>query len=298
MLRIPIVFFQTIILSFLVWVCLSTMIPQLLESYKTEKSSLNTSIYPRMPVGPTNSITNSEIYFVIAHPDDEVMFFLPSLIELTRPNYHNNVHLLCLSVGDAEHKSMGPIRSDELRRSAQIMGIKPSNVVVTDLFKDGMQEKWDSASVEVVLKKYVKPNKAKLITFDDNGISGHPNHISLFHGALRFVESHQKQHTELLVLKSVNFFEKYSLTLLTNIELLVHHVSRLVFGKLFKVNVNISFFKLNVGKKTYQFYSNLNMLSVSYAAMAAGHYSQMVWFRYGWLIFSRYLNHNQLIQVV
>ncbi len=29
-----------------------------------------------------------------------------------------------------------------------------------------------------------------------------------------------------------------------------------------------------------RFYSDLNMLSLSYAAMAYGHFSQMVWFRY------------------
>ena len=43
-------------------------------------------------------------------------------------------------------------------------------------------------------------------------------------------------------------------------------------------------------------YSELNMLRLSYAAMAYGHFSQMVWFRYAWLLLSRYLTYNHLIE--
>lgn len=295
--RVPLLLIQAVATSFVLWICLSTALPQITERYKSGKSFVNEAEYPYIPVGARSTINNSEIYFIIAHPDDEVMFFLPSLIELSRPSHHNNVHLLCLSTGDAAHPSMGPIRSNELRRSALILGLPASNVIVTDLFKDGMNENWDPAAMEAVLKKHVKSNNARIVTFDEDGISGHANHISLFHGVSRFVKSHKKQGMELYVLKSVNFLEKYSFTMLTNIELIFHHLSKLIIGKVFNVSVNISVFKLTIGKKSLQFYSDLNMLSVSYAAMAYGHYSQMVWFRYGWLIFSRYLNYNQLIQV-
>ena len=295
--RVPLLLIQAVATSFVIWICLSTALPQITERYKSGKSFVNEPEYPYIPVGPRSTINNSEIYFIIAHPDDEVMFFLPSLLELSRPAHHNNVHLLCLSTGNAAHPSMGPIRSNELRRSALILGLPASNVVITDLFKDGMNEIWDPAAIETVLKKHVKSNNAKIVTFDEDGISGHANHISLFRGVSRFAKNHNKQGMELYVLKSVNFLEKYSFTMLTNIELIFHHLSKLIIGKVFNVSVNISVFKLTIGKKSLQFYSDLNMLSVSYAAMAYGHYSQMVWFRYGWLIFSRYLNHNQLIQL-
>lgn len=296
LLRAPLLLAQVVATSFILWVCLSTAIPQLTRKYSSPENYSSDPGLARVPAGPRTSITDSEIYFVIAHPDDEVMFFLPALIELSRPALNNKVHLLCLSTGDAAGATMGKIRSAELRRSAQIMGLSDALVVVLSLFRDGMDEKWEPAAIEAVLKKHIKLN-AKVVTFDADGVSGHPNHVSLFHGVKRFVTDRQKQGLKLYVLKSVNFFEKYSFTMLTNVELAFHHLLKLVVGKVFNINVNISLFNLTVGEKSLHFYSDLNTLSVSYAAMAHGHYSQMVWFRYGWLVFSRYLNHNQLVEV-
>lgn len=46
-----------------------------------------------------DSIKNSSILLLIAHPDDEAMFFSPSLLALTRPRCSNKVQILCLSEG-------------------------------------------------------------------------------------------------------------------------------------------------------------------------------------------------------
>jgi N-acetylglucosaminylphosphatidylinositol deacetylase len=39
------------------------------------------------------------ILLVIAHPDDEVMFFGPTLVGITNATYNNHVRVLCLSNG-------------------------------------------------------------------------------------------------------------------------------------------------------------------------------------------------------
>lgn len=39
------------------------------------------------------------IMMVIAHPDDEVMFFGPTLFGITKEKYANQVRILCLSNG-------------------------------------------------------------------------------------------------------------------------------------------------------------------------------------------------------
>jgi hypothetical protein len=39
------------------------------------------------------------ILLVIAHPDDEVMFFGPTLVGITNDTYNNHVRVLCLSNG-------------------------------------------------------------------------------------------------------------------------------------------------------------------------------------------------------
>jgi len=50
-------------------------------------------------------MTRTSIALVIAHPDDEVMFFGPTLAELTRPEHGNTVRVLCMSSG----KKMWPL---------------------------------------------------------------------------------------------------------------------------------------------------------------------------------------------
>jgi N-acetylglucosaminylphosphatidylinositol deacetylase len=45
------------------------------------------------------TLRNKRICLLIAHPDDEAMFFAPSLLALTRPELGNHVKILCLSSG-------------------------------------------------------------------------------------------------------------------------------------------------------------------------------------------------------
>lgn len=42
---------------------------------------------------------NKRICLLIAHPDDEAMFFSPTLLALTDKNSGNHVKILCLSTG-------------------------------------------------------------------------------------------------------------------------------------------------------------------------------------------------------
>lgn len=42
---------------------------------------------------------NKRICLLIAHPDDEAMFFAPAVLALTRPETGNHVKILCLSSG-------------------------------------------------------------------------------------------------------------------------------------------------------------------------------------------------------
>lgn len=265
------------------------------------------------PNYPYNSITsprplpirNSTVYFVIGHPDDEVMFFSPSLVEISKPKHGNHVRLVCFSRGDAVHESFGDIRSQELRNSARIIGIPEHDVIILDAYKDGMDVHWKPEEVSSSLAKIIDVNgrnNVSVITFDERGVSNHANHISLYHGTREFFRLHlgtKKDNFRLYVLKSLNFWEKYTFTVLTNVELFVDLLSRFVLSNLLKLNVNISFYGQFNGKhlSLIKVYSDLNMLSVSYAAMAYGHYSQMVWFRYGWIVFSRYLTFNHLIQI-
>ena len=73
------------------------------------------------------------ILLVIAHPDDEVMFFGPTLVGITNATSNNHVRVLCLSngtpplrrmvlrVGDAQ--GIGFLREQELIESVGYFGI-------------------------------------------------------------------------------------------------------------------------------------------------------------------------------
>lgn len=42
---------------------------------------------------------NKRICLLIAHPDDEAMFFAPTVLALTKPEFGNHLKILCLSSG-------------------------------------------------------------------------------------------------------------------------------------------------------------------------------------------------------
>lgn len=44
-------------------------------------------------------LRNKRICLLIAHPDDEAMFFSPTVLALTRPELGNHLKILCLSTG-------------------------------------------------------------------------------------------------------------------------------------------------------------------------------------------------------
>lgn len=45
------------------------------------------------------SLTGKRILLLIAHPDDEAMFFAPTIQALTAPHLGNQLKILCLSTG-------------------------------------------------------------------------------------------------------------------------------------------------------------------------------------------------------
>lgn len=48
------------------------------------------------------ALRNKRICLLIAHPDDEAMFFAPTMLALTRPETGNHVKILCLSTGKTD----------------------------------------------------------------------------------------------------------------------------------------------------------------------------------------------------
>lgn len=124
-----------------------------------------------------------------------------------------------------------------------------------------------------------------LITFDDQGVSGHPNHKSLYHGAKLFIKSIMHRHSgwecpiKLYTLTSTNVVRKYISIFDAPLTVLSALVGRKEKGEHPTPLLLVSEFGgYNTARKT----------------MTQAHKSQMVWFRWGWISISRYMIINDL----
>ncbi|KAI1134887.1 LmbE-like protein [Hypoxylon sp. FL0543] len=257
------------------------------------------------------TLRNKRICLLIAHPDDEAMFFAPTVLTLTRPENGNHVKILCLSSGNAD--GLGETRKKELVKSGLLLGLRrEDDVLVIDSpdFPDSMTTTWDASKISSLLTSAFAPHLAAqktpkdnstptatidaLITFDANGISSHPNHISLYHGARAFVASLTRgkpgwaSPVDLYTLTTVSLPRKY----LAFLDVFATIVSVALNGgggkKSDKGNpgalVSVSAL-VGGGRESY---------GTARKAMTEAHKSQMVWFRWGWIALSRYMYINDL----
>jgi len=207
---------------------------------------------------------NTTLILIIAHPDDESMFFVPT-ISCFDPD---EVHVICLSTGNAD--GLGSVREFELEIAcSKVFGIPKANIDIInhpDLL-DGMQERWPISTVsEVVfesMSRIPKHHPFTVVTFDQNGVSGHSNHIATSYGVIRMFQENEVelQHASLLLLNSLSLHRKYSGILEAIYLSFAYDENRLVFGN--------------------------NEISLSYRAMKA-HSSQFVWYRKLFVLFSAY----------
>ena len=134
-----------------------------------------------------------QVLLVIAHPDDEAMFFSPTLLALRARSIP--IHVLCLSTGN--YDGLGRLRSQELVASCASLGVPKDCVTVLDdpLLQDGPQEAWPPDRVAAVVKEHAKARALRtVVTFDAMGVSGHPNHRACHAGVSRLLgESSEKQ---------------------------------------------------------------------------------------------------------
>ncbi|KAM7068642.1 N-acetylglucosaminyl-phosphatidylinositol de-N-acetylase isoform 2-T2 [Molossus nigricans] len=209
----------------------------------------------------------SRTLLVIAHPDDEAMFFAPTLLGLGR--LRHLVFLLCFSAGN--YYNQGEIRKKELLRSCDVLGIPPSNVMIIDNrdFPDDPRVQWDTEHVASVLLRHIEVNGINLVvTFDAGGVSGHSNHVALY-TAVRTLHSEGKlpEGCTALTLQSVNVLRKY-------LSLLDLPCSLLQARDVLFV---------------------LTSKEVTQAKRAMScHRSQLLWFRRLYVFFSRYMRINSL----
>jgi N-acetylglucosaminylphosphatidylinositol deacetylase len=164
-----------------------------------------------------------------------------------------------MSTGNAD--GLGRLRKNELFESCRQLGILSHYVTLMNVggLLDG-QPKWETEKLaRIVLQHMERLDIELVLTFDDKGVSTHPNHISCFH-ALQFLYSNGlvPSDVQIFVLESVSLLRKFS--------------------GLF--DIFTSFFSSTFMVLAWPRNSWLSMRE---------HKTQLVWFRYLYLIFSRYI---------
>ncbi|XP_046979706.1 N-acetylglucosaminyl-phosphatidylinositol de-N-acetylase [Schistocerca americana] len=210
------------------------------------------------------------VLFVTAHPDDECMFFGPTILTLAKQK-DCGMYLLCLSNGNFEEK--GNERKQELWNSCNLLGIPDSNITLykSDDMPDDPHLRWrEDVVANIILNHIESLSIDTVITFDKVGVSRHQNHISLFYAtAYLCLEKKLPLYCRAYALESINVVRKYSWIL----------------------DVPLSFFL-----STYWYILPSNERRILKAAMAA-HKSQYVWFRKLYMAFSRYTVMNTLKEI-
>uniref|UniRef100_A0A7N0T749 N-acetylglucosaminylphosphatidylinositol deacetylase n=1 Tax=Kalanchoe fedtschenkoi TaxID=63787 RepID=A0A7N0T749_KALFE len=156
----------------------------------------------------TESKHKRNILLVIAHPDDESMFFSPTISYLTS-NGHN-LYVLCISTGNAD--GMGNTRNEELYQACAVLKVPLHQIKVLDNpeLQDGFRKVWDHGLLAKIIEEEVASKTIdSILTFDSYGISGHCNHKDVHHGVRRLLNVSQRK-IEAWELVSTNLLRKYS----------------------------------------------------------------------------------------
>lgn len=243
-----------------------------------------------MTSNPSTQSTKLHI-LVIAHPDDESMFFIPTIRALLKSG--ETMWLLCLTTGD--YDGLGKQRSKEIYQAAKLLGFEKCIVQNSDAIQDHPTQRWKTSDVvqaiqtaiaqeqDTIVRKY---KSLVLLTFDDKGVSGHVNHIDTYLGVQQLISSQQKF--------PIHIVEAWQLESETNP--IIKYIPVLSWIFLLLSLVLSSQFHIveskHAGIRVYRCHEP----SLNWKAMAA-HHSQFVWYRRLFVVFSCYTYVNSLKQI-
>ncbi|KTB14210.1 N-acetylglucosaminyl-phosphatidylinositol de-N-acetylase [Nakaseomyces glabratus] len=274
-----------------------TIIFQVLYIYFTPKvEDLNKeNLTKLLPTHDNFGVLN----LVIAHPDDEIMFFSPTILQLI--DHVQELNVVCLSNGDAD--GLGELRAKELKDAIGYLTVNRNlrNVSLNILdYTDGQNEVWSGVATD--LKKYILTSepgvkqKDIILTFDREGISGHRNHIACNEGVISYLKTIKSNSFVFLELKSLSTWQ-----IISKYSGVVPKLLEIIYNKIRASNKTFMSYLPNrdsiATDSNVCFISTFDQYALSFAAMCYAHKSQMVWFRYLWWSFSRYVFVNDLSRI-
>ncbi|KAJ3019211.1 hypothetical protein HKX48_002287 [Thoreauomyces humboldtii] len=250
-------------------------------------STVQPLLVPSPLIPPLKQFNRLSVLLLIAHPDDECMFFSPTLQQLTVAGA--DVGVLCLSQGNAD--GAGTTRRKELVESCKRLGVNSGRVQCLDRpdLQDGMDVAWKASVVADVVKTCVAARAVDvIITFDAGGVSGHPNHKALYDGLRYFMNLPSPLPTGGTKAPPSRTPICYSLTTVT---LLRKYLSLFDVGATVIPQLVRGYCKREDGSAV--FVALPRQVLAGRKAMQR-HRSQLVWFRHLYIVFSRYMVVNDL----
>ncbi|XP_063938724.1 uncharacterized protein LOC108192926 isoform X2 [Daucus carota subsp. sativus] len=250
---------------------LASLCKILLASWSPSKATFLSSY------GEASSKKN--VLLVIAHPDDESMFFTPTINYLT--SIGHNIHILCMSTGNAD--GIGNVRKEELYQASAILKVPLHQVTILDHpnFQDGFGKVWDGDLLAEIVRDEIHAKAIDtIITFDGYGVSGHCNHRDVNRVTFCVVLC-----KEILTPGSWDKFISFLFQVSTNL------------WRKYSGPIDIWLSILNAMRNSDKLHCLLNAQPrKSYVAMAQ-HMSQWVWFRKLFVSFSSYTFVNTLQKI-
>lgn len=222
-----------------------------------------------------------QVLLVIAHPDDECMFFAPTIRFLCRLKIP--VHVLCLTSGN--YAGLGKMRKGELEASCRVLGIASCVVLEQETIVDGPKN-WNIDLVADSIASFFETFKnskdiTHILSFDRRGVSGHPNHCDASRAARLFASTRSTVDLTVVELESVALHLKY----LGAFNVIYEYVREAMYSSSAEGTTAV--------ERAFALMPPGEYYGMGWGAMKQ-HRSQLLWFRFLYLLFSRYLHINTL----
>ena len=152
------------------------------------------------------------VLLLIAHPDDEIMFWTPTMKYLLSKKIQ--LKILCLSNGN--YNGLGDLREVEFDNVSRELNLFNNVILNVPELQDDITKKWDSSKVAEMIDEFMRKNNdiKTIITFDGNGVTKHPNHISCFDGLMYYLNKYsdecKNKNIQVFILESFNFVLQYT----------------------------------------------------------------------------------------
>ncbi|PTB38114.1 uncharacterized protein TrAFT101_011780 [Trichoderma asperellum] len=239
---------------------------------------------------PPELLQAKNVLIVTAHPDDECLFFSPTILGILDRNRAINGGLLVMSTGN--NYGLGETRKQELKGSCSALRINPSRCEALDhpSLQDNPKVWWDTELIKSKVKEYVEKWEVDaIITFDEGGVSGHINHRAVSAAVSEYVVGDEKappayKLVTTAVLRKYTFLFDLPLTALS----FSWRIITAVFYPSEKASPEVSS-KALIANTWHRYQRTRNAF--------ASHDSQYSWDRHLYMILSRYVWFNDLKRI-